>query len=1005
MPDIPLNTRLIDDKKHVDDFQRRNFIGNKYSNRTESGDRFIPSRHSMSIDSANFFINSKEEVKDIFSQDPEEPSSLWYNRIGSDKFSTGHLYKFSINQEKYIKKAPNKPEICNPWPIRKSALLHRPGNLHPDHIYANVFFISKDMNTIDWSSSGYFGASLGSFVYTWNPYTTARDTFAEYHDRDSSTSVKWHPDGETIVLGSLSGSIKVCDFIAKKTVLDGDCLCEKEGVPCSITSLAWHPVQTFGLAMGCSRGVVSALDVKNCSDGTITMCGYNKVFTGSIATLRFSPSQGQLGKFLAVGGRSGRICVLLWPTLVTYLKITLDSPCRAIAWHPWKPSLLAVGTAAGNGSIHLVNVMTEKVIQSYQPSVVCSSCCLEWCPTSGLLLSSYIISPKSTKILVLSSFDKVEQKIEGNFGRILYLLWSPDKSQIDHKLCFLATAGSDETLRIWSLTKRPLLKRKGGKKMDKDDADIIRKEGSLGQDRIFTTQPASKWTMRIGTWNIETINGKEVELVEEMEKYRLEILGLSEVKKKGNVKIQLEKGYVPPYSGVSPGKRAKEGVGVILNSQILEKEEFYAQSQRTVDAENEECRQVILMGDFNGRTGNNTLRAHGCMGPYGREREGNSLFPHKRIHKITFEPEGRAAKSIIYYIIFSRPLRNTIMEVKVIQGAEVGMGHRLLIANTRIKEQSREKHKKVEKIQVKQLADPKIKKKYEELTEQKLNHFKITDDTELNDLWKNLKNIVIETADKKGILDEWRRYYEKTFSDINRTDLTYSSPKQEGGKKEIIITQGEVQEAIKEIRICKAAGCNEIAPELIKFGGKNMIQIIRKIFQYACRTTIPDDWKTNIIVPIFKKRNNKEYKNHRPICLSSVIYKLYTRILEKKLRKVIKNKLEEEQAAFRPGRQTQDHIFTLRTLIGKIIEKNRELYLAFLDLRAVFDSVPRKYLWESMIKKKVPYQLIKVIKSLHDGVKGLYKNEELEQVDGYEYLGTIITSDGRYNEEILNRKR
>ncbi|KAG8225462.1 hypothetical protein J437_LFUL004463, partial [Ladona fulva] len=249
-----------------------------------------------------------------------------------------------------------------------------------------------------------------------------------------------------------------------------------------------------------------------------------------------------------------------------------------------------------------------------------------------------------------------------------------------------------------------------------------------------------------------------------MEKYRLKILGLSEVKKKGNRKIQLEKGYVLLYSGVSPGKRAKEGVRVILSegmgkkgldleskvtiiqvysptkdSEILEKEEFYAQLQRTVvDAENEECRQIILMCNFNGRTGNNMLRAHGYMGPYSGEKE-----------------------SIIDNIIFSRTLRNAITDVKVIRGAEVGTDHRCLIAKTRLKERSREKHKKIEKIQVKQLADPKIKKKHEELMEQKLNDFKITDDTELNDMWKNLKNIIIETAgevcEKTKINSKWKR--------------------------------------------------------------------------------------------------------------------------------------------------------------------------------------------------------------------------------------------------------
>ena len=38
--------------------------------------------------------------------------------------------------------------------------------------------------------------------------------------------------------------------------------------------------------------------------------------------------------------------------------------------------------------------------------------------------------------------------------------------------------------------------------------------------------------LRFGAWNIRTMSGREVELVEEMKKYRLEMLGVSEGKVK-----------------------------------------------------------------------------------------------------------------------------------------------------------------------------------------------------------------------------------------------------------------------------------------------------------------------------------------------------------------------------------------------------------------------------------------------------------------------------------------
>lgn len=94
---------------------------------------------------------------------------------------------------------------------------------------------------------------------------------------------------------------------------------------------------------------------------------------------------------------------------------------------------------------------------------------------------------------------------------------------------------------------------------------------SLGRDRLTDNGPGKVMEMRLGTWNIKTFMGKEVELVGEMEKYKINVLGLSEVKKKGEGEIVLDKGVVFRYSGVSKGSRAKEGVGIVVDRETDKK--------------------------------------------------------------------------------------------------------------------------------------------------------------------------------------------------------------------------------------------------------------------------------------------------------------------------------------------------------------------------------------------------------------------------------------------------
>ena len=75
--------------------------------------------------------------------------------------------------------------------------------------------------------------------------------------------------------------------------------------------------------------------------------------------------------------------------------------------------------------------------------------------------------------------------------------------------------------------------------------------------------------MNIGTWNVRSLNGKEVELVEEIKKYNVAILGITETKKKGK-DIDPYEGYKLIYSGVHKTERAKAGVAALIRDDIFD---------------------------------------------------------------------------------------------------------------------------------------------------------------------------------------------------------------------------------------------------------------------------------------------------------------------------------------------------------------------------------------------------------------------------------------------------
>lgn len=66
-----------------------------------------------------------------------------------------------------------------------------------------------------------------------------------------------------------------------------------------------------------------------------------------------------------------------------------------------------------------------------------------------------------------------------------------------------------------------------------------------------------------------SLAGKEIEIIDEMKNYRLDILELSDVKKKGAGEIRMERGHTLVYSRAPPGNRAVEGVGIIMTDELF----------------------------------------------------------------------------------------------------------------------------------------------------------------------------------------------------------------------------------------------------------------------------------------------------------------------------------------------------------------------------------------------------------------------------------------------------
>ncbi|KAE9416237.1 hypothetical protein Angca_003521, partial [Angiostrongylus cantonensis] len=139
----------------------------------------------------------------------------------------------------------------------------------------------------------------------------------------------------------------------------------------------------------------------------------------------------------------------------------------------------------------------------------------------------------------------------------------------------------------------------------------------------------------------------------------------------------------------------------------------------------------------------------------------------------------------------------------------------------------------------------------------------------------------------------------------------------------------------------------------------------RLFTRYLLECKVPTQWRTSNTVLLFKKGDLHDIGNYRPICLLSVVYKLFTRVILNRIDRTMDEGQPCEQAGFRKRFSTMDHIHTLTRLIEVSREYKRPLCLTFIDLEKAFDSIEIEAAMEALGSQGVPTQYIKILRELY----------------------------------------
>ena len=182
----------------------------------------------------------------------------------------------------------------------------------------------------------------------------------------------------------------------------------------------------------------------------------------------------------------------------------------------------------------------------------------------------------------------------------------------------------------------------------------------------------------------------------------------------------------------------------------------------------------------------------------------------------------------------------------------------------------------------------------------------------------------------------------------------------------------EIIKATKRLKHNKAHAQDNIIYEYFT----ETIHVISKpleiLFNYIMdKKCFPRSWASGVIIPIHKRGDITDPNNYRGITLISCFAKLFTSILNERLKQWAETNdiLTDAQFGFKPNCSTVDAIFILNALIERQLQNKEKLFCCYIDYRKAYDVINRGQLWSKMINMGIDGKLLTLIRSMYNEVK------------------------------------
>ena len=154
------------------------------------------------------------------------------------------------------------------------------------------------------------------------------------------------------------------------------------------------------------------------------------------------------------------------------------------------------------------------------------------------------------------------------------------------------------------------------------------------------------------------------------------------------------------------------------------------------------------------------------------------------------------------------------------------------------------------------------------------------------------------------------------------------------------ITEDEIRKKISKLDGSKAIPVGYIPAEMLTFTIDVHISILKKIISSSIRNGCsPDELKAAENTPIFKKNDDLDKENYRPVSVLLHVLKVFERIMHIQIENFMEGKLSKLLTGFWKNHSTEHCLVNMLEKWKNTLDKGGFVCAMFMDLPKAFDTM------------------------------------------------------------------